>query len=121
MSAAGHGNGETVIGCAPDCLGELILVSRRKQGADSSAVELGMDVVNPDFGLSAEIKIRSKREETGRSNEFASRYHHNQTLAEFRLADQFASRQSKTPERRIEGAQIILIDDSLDLPWRREL
>src|SRR2546421_8127619 len=116
MSAAGNRNRQATAGCATHGLGEFILRARCEQRADARAVELRVNVVNPDFALATDIKIRSKREESGRSNEFASRQHRGLTLPDFREADQFASREWEIAWRRIQGAQIVLIENSYDLP-----
>src|SRR5205807_9214290 len=80
-----------------------------------------MNVVNPDFPLPTCIEVRSEREESGRSKEFASRQHRGQTLPNFRETDQFTGREWEIDWGRIQGAQIIFIEKADDLPWLREL
>ena len=63
-----------------------------------------MNVVNPDFGLTPYIEVRSEREESGRPNEFASRQYHGLTLPNFREANQFAGREWEIGRGRIQGA-----------------
>jgi hypothetical protein len=79
-----------------------------------------VNVVDPDFPLTPHIKVRSEGEESRRPNESASRYHRGLTLPNFREADQFAGGEWEISRRRIQGAQIIFIENSDDAPWLRE-
>jgi hypothetical protein len=79
-----------------------------------------MNIVHPDFGLAPYIQVRSEREKSGRANEFASRQYHGLTLPDFRETNQFASREWEISRGRIQGAQIVFIENAIDLPGTRD-
>ena len=76
-----------------------------------------MNVVNPDFAFIICLKIWCQRKESGRSDEFTSRQHRGVNLPNFCEANQFAGREGKIAGRRIQGTQIVFIEDSHHLPW----